>query len=96
MTMREGMRGNNDKGAMMTGDNDNGGKRRGDDNDEGTHHPPQPHEQLLVGWTAGGMTMRPTTAPRTTATSHCSWGGKGCYVRYGCARGPGDEEQGPK
>jgi hypothetical protein len=22
-----------------------------------------------------------TTAPTTTATSHCSWGGNGCYVR---------------
>ena len=56
---------------------------------EHTTHP-QPNKQLLVGWTTGGMTMRPMTAPWTTTMSHCSWGGKGCYVRYRCMRGPGD------
>ena len=51
---------------------------------------PQPYEQLLMGWTAGGMTMRPMTAPWTTTMSHCLWGEKGCYVRFGCTRGLGD------
>ena len=44
---------------------------------------PQPHEQLLMGWAVGGMMMMPTTAPWTTAMSHCSWGGRGVLMRYG-------------
>jgi hypothetical protein len=61
---------------------------------------PQAHEQLLVGWIAGGMTTttrrsqpqqaKPTmTAPPTAATSICSWGGQGCYVRMGRRGGTG-------
>jgi hypothetical protein len=53
--------------------------------DEGRHTTrTQPHEQLLVGWNAGGMTTtRATrrggyandTPPAPSPTSHCPWGG---------------------
>jgi hypothetical protein len=42
---------------------------------------PQPHEQLLMGWIAGGTKTTPTydvtddTPPASSPTSHCSWGG---------------------
>ena len=81
--------GNNDEGGMRMG----GGRGQGNDEGRGgmtttTEHTtsPQPHEQLLVGWAMGGMTMMPMTAPWTTAMSHCSWGGRGVLMRYGCVR----------
>ena len=94
-TMRMGeQRGHGNKeGEMMMRGDDGGRVRMGERQGVGGMMMaieyttiPQPHKQLLVRWAAGGITMTPMTAPWTTTTSHCSWGGRGVLVRYGCVR----------
>ena len=80
----------------MTGEG-NEDEKRGDERGTTTteeHHPPPASRATARGVDRGWKDVtRTMTAPRTTATSCCSWGRMGCYVRYGCARGAGNASE---
>ena len=55
---------------------------------------PQPHEQLLMGWIMGGMSIKPPMM-RDTAPTPCLWA-TACRVDHGCSSGaaPGTQRWG--